>query len=252
MPALVGELTAALASPDPMWRDEVAYSLLEKWIRRDRVVAAAELRSVLKTCRDNLRNEIGARGDDSVCRRSFSALTLALLAATDLAAPFLSPGEFDGLLAAALGYLADERDVRGFDAERGWLHSVAHTADLLKFLARSPHLAKPAQAEILTAIGGKLAKVDEPLVHGEDERLARAVLSLVARDDFDAAAFATWLDAMVEVGVAEPVSPRSLARQQNRKHVLSALFVVLSLDDRELAAIAKARQQVLAALARLR
>ena len=51
-----------------------------------------------------------------------------------------------------MNYLKDEQDVRGFDARLGWLHSVAHTADLLKFLARSPHLQVQEQAVVLKAI----------------------------------------------------------------------------------------------------
>jgi hypothetical protein len=35
------------------------------------------------------------------------------------------------------GYLRDERDLRGFDPKKGWMHATAHTADLLAELSRS-------------------------------------------------------------------------------------------------------------------
>ncbi len=123
-------------------------------------------------------------------RRSFSALSLGVLAILDNEAPYLERDEFDGLLAAALEYLRNEKDVCSFDATMGWLHSVAHTADLLKFLARSRHLRVQQQGMVLSAITGKLRAVETVLVDGEDERLARAVLSIAARPDFDEAAFA--------------------------------------------------------------
>jgi hypothetical protein len=63
-----------------------------------------------------------------------------VIAARDNDAPFLTPPEFDGLLEHALAYFHDERDTRGFDAVKGWMHSAAHTSDLLKFLARSSRL----------------------------------------------------------------------------------------------------------------
>ena len=38
----------------------------------------------------------------------------------------------------ALAYLAAELDLRGIEPRVGWIHATAHTADLLKFLARNP------------------------------------------------------------------------------------------------------------------
>jgi hypothetical protein len=111
------------------------------------------------------------------------------------------------------------------------MHSVAHTADLLKFLARSPKLAVPRQAEILSAIGDKLAAVDVALTHGEDERLARAIVSIAARSDFDRAGFERWLTALVTTPMKAP-SPAALAAQQNRKNLIVSLHAVLTTDPR--------------------
>ncbi len=45
MPALLRELTEMLGSPDPEWRDEIAYSTLTPWLYRQRVVPIADRRS---------------------------------------------------------------------------------------------------------------------------------------------------------------------------------------------------------------
>jgi hypothetical protein len=138
--------------------------------------------------------------------------------------------------------------VRGFDERLGWLHSVAHTADLLKFLARNPHLQVPEQALVLKAIADKLAMVETPLVHGEDERLARAVLSIAARSDFDEAGFTAWLTTMAPVRRTTAPTPATLAVDQNRRDLLVSLFTVLSTDRRDLAGITRARALVLETL----
>src|SRR5206468_4220584 len=130
---------------------------------------------------------------DSVLRRSFSALDLSLLAALDLERPFLDQGAFDHLLTAALDYLASERDVRSFDPRVGWIHATAHTADLIKFLARNPKLGTVDTARILDAFAAKLAAVREPLTRGETERMARAVLSLAMRQDAAAAPLTSFV-----------------------------------------------------------
>src|SRR4029453_1426853 len=98
------------------------------WIYRDQKLSPAQLREPMAEWIGNLKRGLGEQGTDSVLLRSFSALELSLLAAYDLKTPFLSQEEYDALLAAALDYLADERDVRGYDPEKGWMHSVAHTA----------------------------------------------------------------------------------------------------------------------------
>ena len=146
-----------------------------------------------------------------------------------------------------LKYLREERDVRGFDARVGWMHSVAHTADLLKFLARSRHLQPAEQTQILTAISDKWHAVTTPLVHGEDERMARAVLSLAARQDFDEAAFAAWLKSMTTRRTTPP-TVETLATDQNRRDLLVSLFTVLSTDRRDLPTITRARTLVLETL----
>jgi hypothetical protein len=252
--ALLRELSAYLGSPDPTLRDTFAYSLSEAWIYRDQKLAPADLRERLADWQGNLQLGLGEQGTDSVLRRSFSALELSLLAAYDLKAPFLTQAEYDALLGAALDYLAAERDVRGYDPEKGWMHSVAHTADLLKFLARSPRLAPAGQARILSAIAAKL-EATGALVHGEDERLARAVLSLVRRADFDPAAFRAWHSAypprQKALWSTPRLDPAGYAALANAKHLLASLYTLLAQVKDPAPPLVAAREELLGTLAAL-
>ncbi len=240
LPALLRELDGLLASPDPVQRDDVAFTLLSRWITRDSLVAVPERRWLLAQWQPRLRQGIDTPGTEAVAARSFAALGLSLLVARDNAEPFLAPEEFASLCTAATAYLRDERDVRGFTAEHGWLHSVAHTADLLKFLLRSPQLTVAHQADALAAIAGKLATVDVPLAHGEDERLARAVLSLLLRDDLDRPAALAWLRALREPP-AQPTTAMALAQAHNRGALFAQLHLLLAADARDLPPLAAAR-----------
>lgn len=248
--ALAREASRLLASPDPELRDDIGYSALATWIYRERNVSDATLRVLMDEWIANLSAGVGERDTDSVFRRSFSALALALLVARDNEEPWLERAEFARLLEAALAYLAAERDVRGFDAQKGWMHSVAHTADLLKFLARSRHLQVAGQRAILTAIAAKLDAVDVALTHGEDERLARVVVSIAARDDFDQAAFGSWLKALIAPRAVNPPTPASLAGGENRKHLIVSLHALLTTDPRGTPGLAAARELVRAVLPR--
>ena len=240
MPGLLRELDVLLASPDPEQRDDVAFTLLSRWLYRERRVAVPERRWLLTQWQPRLRQGIDTPGTDAVAARSFAALGLSLLVALDNDDPFLAPAEFAALAAAATSYLRDEHDVRGFTAEHGWLHSVAHTADLLKFLLRSKHLTGAQQAEALAAIAAKLDTVDEALAHGEDERLARAVLSLLLREDLDRPAVLAWLRTLREPAAGE-LTPAALVRAHNRGALFNQLHVLLAADVRDVPPLAAAR-----------
>jgi hypothetical protein len=246
--ALVHELSGQLASADPELRDDIAYSILTQWLYVKRLVPPGLRQELIAEWVANLRHGIGGRDTDSVLRRSFSALMLSVAVALDNDTAYLDRREFEALLQSSLDYLRDEQDTRGFDASKGWLHSVAHTADLLKFLGRSRHLAVRQQGMILAAIAAKLERLDHVLVHGEDERLARAVVSIAARPDADHEAFRSFLSGLEQVRGSGLPTPAHLARNQNRKHVAVSLYAVLNTGEREAESLRAARRDVLTLL----
>ncbi|HET6374091.1 MAG TPA: DUF2785 domain-containing protein [Candidatus Polarisedimenticolia bacterium] len=251
---LILELTSNLGSPDPELRDEFGYGIPAAWIYQQKILSPAELDSLRRKLMGNLAVGIGAAEDESVLLRSFSALDLSVLVALDNEKPYLEAAAYEELLGAALDYLAREKDVRGFVPGSGWHHSTAHTADLLKFLGRSRHLKPADQGRILTAIAAKLSSAGSVYAWGEDGRLARAVLSLLRRQDFDAAGFDTWVGALAAdwegVWKTQPFDPAKYVAAQNGKNLAQSLFVLLSSVD-EFPARDAARDKLLAALRRM-
>jgi hypothetical protein len=228
---LCDELSALLGSPDPEQRDGIAYSILTAWIYRKRTLGPDALRPLVAGWLSNLTIDIGTTGTDAVLRRSFSALMLSVVIARDNAAPFLQAREFRTIFDDALEYLRKEQDVRGYDPRLGWMHSAAHTADLLKFLGRSAQITKEDQRAIRDAIAEKMRSAPAVFVNGEDERMARAVLSLVNREDFDLEGFRSWLTRTRPVDPAAVLpDPAVLRGNQNVKNLFAKLEVLLSLD----------------------
>jgi hypothetical protein len=245
--ALTSELTGMLASPDPERRDEIAYSTLAAWIYQTRAIGDDALRPIIDRLLGNLTDGVGERGTARIFKRSFSALTLAAVVARDNAAPFLREDEFHRVERAALDYLQAERDLRGYDPETGWMHSAAHTADLLKFIGRSRHVDTQGQARLLEAISRKLA-VPEVFTHGEDERFARAVLSIVNRADFDRAGFAAWSAHAAPPRPGERPTAAELSAAQNAKNLLAKLLVLLDAAPQPSDGVRAAHDNVRAAL----
>ena len=250
---LARELSSLLGSPDPELRDEIAYLILDGWIVRQRRLSPSELLLLLDEWRANLRRGLGESGTDTALKRSFSALCLASLAEYDLRSSFLDESHYRALLADALAYLKGERDLRGFDATKGWIHSTAHTADLLKPLAGNAMFTKSDQQSVLAAISEKLSSAPEVYTQGEQGRLAQAVVAIVKRTDFDGAAFDAWLARLKEEDRAtfseKPLTPAALARYQNHTYTFEALVARMSMESLSGAAVA-AREALINVLRR--
>lgn len=254
---LLVEMQPLLASPDPVLRDVVAFSAAERWIVRDRVVSPDGMRRLMAQWLDNLSRGLGTSGDDRVYLRTFSALSLSLVAARETATPFLTAGEAQTLFDRLLDYVQRERDRRGYDAVHGWAHAVAHSADAFRFLARGRHWAPGNLPRLLDATTAVIASSDTVFVWGENDRVARALHAAVRRADAEPAALEAWCAHWVEAHRAlwaggPLVQAPSFAAVENAAQVLRSLAVALATDAAPTAPGEAARTVVLAALTRMR
>jgi hypothetical protein len=222
----VDALVHDLGSPDPKVRDERAYEKFVDWIYQSKSLTPAQCEALADTLMQNVRKS------DNVLLRSFSTLVLSVIAARDIDAPFLDEKRWREMLSTAVAYLHDERDLRGKDPQVGWIHATAHTADLLKFLSRSPRFKPEDQRAVLNAISEKLRGASVVFTFGEDERLARTALAISKRADFDLASFDGFLSGMQK------------SEEQNVKNFLAKLLVLFD----ESSAPSDARKSLLAAL----
>jgi hypothetical protein len=255
---LVREAIGLLGSPDPTWRDDVGYGVIVSCVYQKRLLDAGQRREIIDTLTGNLRIGIGEAGTDTVLLRSFSALDLSILAALELQDPVLDDSGYRRLLDEALAYLAAERDLRGIDPRVGWIHATAHTADLLKFLARDPRFTPADQVRLLDAAWLRMTAPGTPVfTHAEDERLAAALLSVTRRPDFDPASLEPWLDRYValekRVWQQSPPEAVALDAAQNARNLLRSLHLLLALPKPDpTAGQLVARDKVLATLQQIR
>jgi len=239
---LATELSANLASTDSELRDDLAYSILYVWIVRQNQLTAPELVSLLDQWQSSLRIRIGETGTDAIFRRSFSALCLASIAERELKTPFMNENRYRTLLANALTYLNDERDLRGFDPVKGWIHATAHTADLLAALAANPLFKVEDQPQVLNAISERLSSAHEIFAYGEQDRLAATIAAIIERKDFDTDVFRKWLAALNDsdrkVWNDSPPNADRLKVYQNNSYMLQALAARLAAEPKSTAAAA--------------
>ncbi len=139
---LTAELTAMLGSTDPQLRDALAYRTLATWISRG--IYDDLLPGLGDGMAAGLLEGLGRVDDDSVFRRSFSALIINCCIARDTQRPLVPGGKVLDWGDRVATWLLREVDVRGFVPGRGWAHAVAHGADVLGTLAESPHFGPPS------------------------------------------------------------------------------------------------------------
>jgi hypothetical protein len=172
----------------------VAYLVFARWIVRDEHYTSDELRDLIKTLTLNLKQDI-LEGGNATLPRSFSALTLSLIAYYDIQKPFLTQEEIRSLVQTGIDYVRDERDLRGYVQGLGWIHATAHTADLLKFLSRNPKTGSGEHLQILSSIADKLMQpIAYVYIHDEDERLTMVVTDILKRETLNHTAVVGWME----------------------------------------------------------
>jgi hypothetical protein len=188
---LAAELSAALADPDPEVRDGPAYAVLFTWLAR------GELPDQL----DWLGTQAARRLEDpQIQARTFAPLVLAGV---------VEAGAFDESWVSAFErWYPAETDLRGHDPGLGWLHAVAHGADLLGTLGchdrvRPERMLRLAAARMLA--GASYVWRDQ-----EDDRLGHAIALILTRPGITSEQSTSWLapvDETFAAGEPGPVPP---------------------------------------------
>ncbi len=229
---LTSELTELLGAIDPETRDALAYPTLATWIERG--VYDDLLPGLGDGMAAGLLVGIGEPEGDAVFRRSFSALVLAECIARDTARPLVLGGKVLQWGDALATWLLRERDRRGFVPGKGWAHAVAHGADGLAVLARSPHLGAAELTVLLDVVADLLLQpVTTLFTHGEDDRLARATIAVLRRDVVPMSVVEPWLNRLclgAQRDAAEGTDP--FLAGGNAQAFLRALYLQLALGSK--------------------
>lgn len=219
-------LLDCLGDPDPTLRDGVAYEGFATLLRGKQLS-----RDTVRHLRTALLDQLEDReADASGVRRPFAALVLSEVARADRIEETFSAAERNDLVDRASAYVRGVRDYRGFDADQGWRHGVAHGADLLMQLALNPAVADAQLLEIRSAVAAQIAPPGEHFyIYGEPGRLARPVLFLAQRGAFTEAEWSGWFEALASPAPLESwgdafASQEGLAKLHNTKAFALAIY----------------------------
>lgn len=217
-------LLSCIGSPDPYWRDTIAFTSLSIWLRSNLL----DIETV-QVMRAQLLADLENSEDPEGFRRPFAALLLSEVARVDRIKETFSAEEFNALIAPTANYMASINDYRGFDEKTGWRHAVAHSSDLILQLSLNLRINAEQQAQLLDALAKQIAPSSNVFYqYGEPERLQRAVYYAYQSKKLDDTYWTKWFDSLSSPAPLESwgsafTSQAGLAKRHN---TLSFLFTL--------------------------
>lgn len=221
------ELLGCLASPDKELRDRIGYELFAYWLRGEKIGDNTR-RMLLKDLSSMMSEAPAAIPGDSTFARSFSALILSEIMRSDANRPFMTAAERQALLDRTILSLGRENDFRGLDADAGWVHPIAHMADLLWRFALHPDTTAEQALAIIDGVRAKVAPTGVSYAFNEGDRLARVVAAIIQKEIIEPESVAVWFRTFEKPQSMDRWSdafqnPRGMAELHNTKQFFRAL-----------------------------
>jgi len=221
---------------DPEVRDELIYTTFVNWIEEKGYFTDEELETLLNTIlsKDFAFYNIGSEDDDSVLRRSFSILLVNPILCVHLDKEFLDEEMILKTKDCLIKYLNEEKDLRGYDKEKGWLHAIAHVADGIHALINCKGITEDICKDIMGTIENKLLEGREVFNAEEDERLITIIYYDIISDNLLSNEYiCNWIDGLSKVVEIEDRRTRFMARTNVKNFIRSLYFRLLHLENNE-------------------
>ncbi|MBN3554040.1 DUF2785 domain-containing protein [Fictibacillus nanhaiensis] len=178
---IVNSMITYIGSIDSELRDQLIYTCFYQVILESNQLEPEILKELLDCSLTLLFKGIGENGTDTVFTRAFTSLLIALILGRDNQDDFLPKSQVYEIKEKLIQYLNDEEDVRGYVPNRGWAHSIAHVADTMDELIKSPKINQSDYPEILEVLWNKMFISNSVYVHQEDERVITPILEMLDR-----------------------------------------------------------------------
>lgn len=201
---LTAELTRMLGSTDPALRDGTAFATLATWI--DRGVYDDLLIGLGDGMAAGLAVGLGETATDTVFRRAFSVLVLAAAIERDTSQQLVPAEKLLRWGDQIVSWYLRERDLRGFVTGKGWAHAAAHGADAIGALAGSRHVGVHELTVLLDVLADRLLDIETPLLCGETDRMASAVMAILRRNVVPTSVVEPWISRIA--AHAKPIGQR--------------------------------------------
>jgi len=190
----VDEVKEALKSTDGNLRDRLALNVICNLIENGKL-SDDKCRLLLQELISDkyLLCGLGEECGDSVFGRSFSTYPISSILEYNrqVKRRILTDEDIKDVFTAAIKYVQEENDLRGFVDDKGWADSIGHGADFLASLAEDSALGSKELSIVLDVIRDKVC-IDYACHGATVFRLAAAASEVLKRKLIGEQEFASW------------------------------------------------------------
>lgn len=239
---LANQLILEIGNPDSHLRDEVIYPNLAHLLHdhhftNDQLITITN-RLISKDC---LFYDLEQKIPYSTLTRTFTSLQLTILVFVHNRDSIYDNSYLKDLFNRYLDYYQKETDLRGYEKEVGWIHSIAHGADVFTQFAKCKELGKKEYERMFQAITQKFQVDHYSYVSDEDERTVHAIVNVLDRTILSHEFLLSWVEAFADY--PRPTTfPEVYRIYTNVKSILRSLYFRLVDQEEYLFLTTKIRQ----------
>jgi len=227
-------LITNIGDKDDYIRDGLIYPNLAHLLH-DKYFSEKQLSDILETLisDDHLLFDMDNKEQFSVLNRSFTLLQLAIVVYVHRRDSIIDSELILRAYNRFKEYFLNEKVLIGYSDEVGWIHSIAHSADLFTQFMQIESFDKSMLEEMFLLITSKLKDQNHFYAYDEDERMVKAILKGLERKLLSKEFLIEWIHSFsTYVKITE--YPEAYYLTNNIKCFLRSLYFAL-LDHEEYA-----------------
>ena len=159
----------------------------------------------------------------SILKRSFSILQLVVLVYIHRRDQIIDQQIIKDLLGVFSDYIVEEKILTGYDKEVGWIHVVAHSADLFGQLFQVQSFDKDDLIIMLHVIAKLVKQKEIYYAFNEDERLVSAIIKGINRNILTVEEMKKWIN-QFQIDEYPHELPQKVFYKNNVKAFLNSLY----------------------------
>lgn len=222
---IINQTLPFIGTPDPKLRDELIYPILAH-LFHDKHLNENDLEIYLDLLMSDeyLTYDMENKENYSSLKRSFSVLQLVILCYVHRRDHLISVDKINRLFKCFLDYYNHETILTGYDPKVGWIHTIAHSADLFAQLVQVEHFNDKHILDIFNAIQHKMINQHHDFICNEDERSVVAVKKALELKKIDTDHMLNWLDGFIIKDKKNIPFPDQMILENNIKRFLRSLY----------------------------
>ncbi|QMS85576.1 DUF2785 domain-containing protein [Candidatus Xianfuyuplasma coldseepsis] len=224
---LVLDLLEDIGIKDPQIRDELVYPALAHLLH-DKHLTEDELTAVLDKLigPEYLLFDLDNIIEYSVLIRSFTVLQLVILVHVHNRDHIIPVKYIKQLSTAFMSYFQQETILDGYNETVGFMHSIAHSADLFAQLFKVEDFNETIFKSMLNAIQNKFKINHYYFSHDEDERMVVAIMNALDANILEEEYWKSWISQLGSY--TKPTTyPAAYYIKNNVRNILRSLYFAL-------------------------